>query len=476
MAEEKKNILKDGVRNNRAVLIVQFSIQMVILLYSLVNMLQNGGKPLFFCLQVLTAVCPLIAGGYFWRKDPSTEMIKHSVAVGFGIFAIVTVITGNNANVLFFIIPMMMIISIYCDQKYCLRVGIGVVSLTILTVASGVVAGYMDAIAAMLTFCVMVLACIYCPLAAKITSENIKVKNDHILEVARATKEGITGVNKGLEYLNESSKATGIAMVEVGKGTSQTADAVQNQLLQTQAISDRAELVNASAGAITEVIEKTVNCVSDGNKDMTELVDKVERSVDVSKVAVDKLSELKDSTRNMKNIVKFIDDIAFQTNILALNANVEAARAGEAGRGFAVVAGEVSAMSDQTKEATEKIQTLLGGVQTSIDEVVSVMEEMITGINEEKESTERTLKSFEAINENTEQVKVNAESLVDHLRELTGANNVIIDSIQTISSVSEEVSALAQEAIESERRNAESVQEIADNMSELMNIVARSED
>ncbi|MBP5198468.1 MAG: hypothetical protein J6033_05385 [Lachnospiraceae bacterium] len=473
---EKKNILKDGVRNNRAVLIVQFSISMVMLVYSLIDMIRNQGNPLYFLLQVLTAIAPLVAGGYYWKKDPSSEMIKHSAAVGFGIFAIITVVTGTNAYVLFFIIPMMMIISVYCDPKYCLRVGIGVVALTTITIGSGLVAGYMDWISAMLIFCVNVLACIYCPLAAKITSENIKVKNDHILEVARATKDGIAGVNKGLEYLNESAKATGIAMIEVGKGTSQTADAVQNQLLQTQAISDRAELVNASAGAITDVIEKTVSCVSEGNKDMTELVDKVEKSVDVSNIAVDKLSELKDSTRNMKNIVKFIDDIAFQTNILALNANVEAARAGEAGRGFAVVAGEVSAMSDQTKEATEKIQTLLGSVQTSIDEVVSVMEEMIKGINEEKESTERTLKSFEAISDNTTQVKENAESLVDHLRELTGANNVIIDSIQTISSVSEEVSALAQEAIESERKNAESVQEISDNMSELMDIVMRSEE
>ena len=86
----------------------------------------------------------------------------------------------------------------------------------------------------------------------------------------------------------------------------------------------------------------------------------------------------------MNTIVELIKSIASQTSLLAPNASIEAARAGEAGKGFAVVATEISGMASQTNEATVHITELIENVSTAISEVVEVIYQMISGINEEK--------------------------------------------------------------------------------------------
>ena len=177
-------------------------------------------------------------------------------------------------------------------------------------------------------------------------------------------------------------------------------------------------------------MNKTVVALEKGNKDVDDLIDKANESVQNGKVVVEKLEKLDAYMNEMNTIVEIINNITEQTSLLSLNASIEAARAGEAGKGFAVVASEISGMATQTQEATLDITELINNVSSAINEVVKVAYNMIEGINEEKEKTEETAKSFVTISDNTQSIRGNIASLANHVEKLQTANQEIVTSSQ----------------------------------------------
>ena len=138
-------------------------------------------------------------------------------------------------------------------------------------------------------------------------------------------------------------------MQEVSSGASETANAVQNQSLQTQAIQEKVDQVNAASQEISQNMQRTIEMVSEGNSSMESLVQLVDISVANSEDAAGKLNTLNQYMEKMNSIVELIGDITSQTSLLALNASIEAARAGDAGKGFSVVASEITGMAKDVK-------------------------------------------------------------------------------------------------------------------------------
>jgi twitching motility protein PilJ len=93
-----------------------------------------------------------------------------------------------------------------------------------------------------------------------------------------------------------------------------------------------------------------------------------------------RIKRLGESSQEIGDIVELIDDIAEQTNILALNAAIQAAMAGEAGRGFAVVADEVQRLAERSSSATKQIEALVKTIQTDTNEAVISMEQSTSGV------------------------------------------------------------------------------------------------
>ena len=119
--------------------------------------------------------------------------------------------------------------------------------------------------------------------------------------------------------------------------------------------------------------------------------------------------EISESSKEISNITKLIQSIAFQTNILALNAAVEAARAGEQGRGFAVVASEIRALAQNVNEAagniTDIIETTVAKIQVGDESVKRSLDILLEIEKSAKDVSDILIKIYEAASEEEESVK-----------------------------------------------------------------------
>ncbi|RUR39246.1 methyl-accepting chemotaxis protein [Vreelandella populi] len=168
-------------------------------------------------------------------------------------------------------------------------------------------------------------------------------------------------LQKMIETLSQSSSAVASSSKEIASGSQDLASRTEQQaaaLQQTAASMDEiSSIVRQNADTASQAEQLTVNAASKAEHGQTE-----------AKRAGQWMQELEKDSHKVHDIVQVIDSIAFQTNILALNASVEAARAGEHGRGFAVVASEVRSLATKTSNSSKEIRTMIEDIAQRIAE------------------------------------------------------------------------------------------------------------
>ncbi len=159
---------------------------------------------------------------------------------------------------------------------------------------------------------------------------------------------------------------------------------------QAQQISDASTAINdmvhsidqvsANAAESSAVAERSVEIANKGNEVVHNTIHGMDNIREQIQDTAKRIKRLGESSQEIGDIVSLIDDIADQTNILALNAAIQASMAGDAGRGFAVVADEVQRLAERSSAATRQIETLVRAIQTDTNEAVISMEQTTTEV------------------------------------------------------------------------------------------------
>ncbi|MEO7072189.1 MAG: methyl-accepting chemotaxis protein [Rhodanobacter sp.] len=214
------------------------------------------------------------------------------------------------------------------------------------------------------------------------------------LTVKTTVSEDITGaiadsVNYAIDELrslvttiNETSEQVSSSAQESQTTARNLADAAQQQARQissaTSAINqivNSMDTVSRDSAESADVAERSVKIASRGAEVVRETISGMDSIRDQIQETSKRIKRLGESSQEIGSIVELINDIAEQTNILALNAAIQAASAGEAGRGFAVVADEVQRLAERSTSATKRIETLVQAIQSDTNEAVNSMEQ-----------------------------------------------------------------------------------------------------
>ena len=178
----------------------------------------------------------------------------------------------------------------------------------------------------------------------------------------------------------------------------------------------------------------------EGSEIVGDSVNAMNTTYEAAEVLKQGMNSLGEQADEIGTILQVIEDIADQTNLLALNAAIEAARAGEAGRGFAVVADEVRKLAEKTMDATKKVNSSISGVQGVAHENIAGMEKALTDLGKAVELANQSGEVLKSIVQGAEESAIQIQSIATAAEEQSATSEEINSSIDEINSISAETS------------------------------------
>lgn len=305
-----------------------------------------------------------------------------------------------------------------------------------------------------------------------VENERNKISIARISEVARGVNEDIVKAEESLSEILGESEGINDTLSGISEGITANKDAINSQSNQAQDIQEIITDTGEKSRTIMEGSADTKSAAEKGSDAMKQLTDHVDQAITFGTQMKTSALSLKDKSAEVKDINDLILAISSQTNLLALNASIEAARAGEAGKGFAVVADEIRALAEQTKEATEKITSVLEGLSSDADEVVNKADMSVEIAGSQKDAANEASEQFGVIYDGVARLDDDAREINTLVDKLNGANSGIADNVSSLSASSEQISASTREATEISSKNVELISNFQTLMTEISTMVS----
>ena len=256
-------------------------------------------------------------------------------------------------------------------------------------------------------------------------------------KMAESLRDQLRGLAEGANVLGASASEIVASTVQLAASASESAVAVSETTTTVEEVRQTAQVASQKAKLLSDSAQKAMQSSLSGRKsteDATAGMQRIRQQMDAIAVSMGRLSE---QSQAIGQIIATVEDLAAQSNLLAVNAAIKAAEAGEHGKGFGVVALEVRSLAEQSRQATSQVRTLLGEIQKATSAAVLATEQGSKAVEAGSRQTEVAAESIQALAASVnESAQAATQIAASSQQQLVGVDQVVgaMESIKQASS------------------------------------------
>jgi len=468
---------------NKLMLIVFFSIMFVTVTGSILQV-YNGDREITFSIyNILVASIAYVIAIYLYIKNPSNNIMRWVLAIGFLLVDTYILLTSSCASAFAAGFAFILSLVLYLDIKLITTVG-GINLISILIYAyMQVKLGNGAELSGILGSTIMFLPTLV--IVTRFISKMNKNINKNVEELRESSeiqqkmlidlsnvynvvKEKSNKLRQIVSLIGQSTEIVNSSIEEISIGATNTSKEIESQTNLVNNIKHEITETKEVTTIVKQSSEEADEVIDNGLKIVHKLSEKSEYIMNKNKKVSDIMKELAEKSSNIAQITNVISSISEQTNLLALNAAIEAARVGESGKGFAVVADEIKKLAAESKNNSLEIGNILKSLEEDTNISVLEVEELVDANDEQQQLVKDTNKAFSTIQKNVSTVKEKMVGVVSKVSAILDSSEKIHDNITNLSGISQETMASSEETSTISHENLNNSKEL-ENIAEVLN-------